>query len=237
VFSILALTTSCRGKPQHRDPPKNVETAAGSGSGKVPKAAPDIVLPSGPGAPPVKTTQPIGGDKLEALSKLTFPSFQLELRWVTKANDAGAGVGIELRQKTEDHPLIWATVTITPCFDCLPMDLPKWQEKTEALKLFLLPSLKADPKTKFEVGQTSLHGQPMIYTFQSGLANADPTGKLSGGFTHAYILYYNDGVNQIRVVAEYKDDPATPETMEKLAPRADLENVAKAFVDVYTQAW
>jgi hypothetical protein len=57
------------------------------------------------------------------------------------------------------------------------------------------------------------------------------------GFTDAYIVYYNDGVNQIRVIASYKDDPTTTEELKKLAPKEDLEALALAFLDVYTHAW
>ena len=61
-----------------------------------------------------------------------------------------------------------------------------------------------------------------------------------GGFsyTDAYFLYYNDGVNTIRVVAEYKDDPReTKEKMAEAVPKSDLENVARAFMDAYVHAW
>jgi hypothetical protein len=51
------------------------------------------------------------------------------------------------------------------------------------------------------------------------------------------VLYYNDGVNKIRVVAEYKDDPATREEMLTVAPKEDLEKLGKAFFDAYTHAW
>jgi hypothetical protein len=71
----------------------------------------------------------------------------------------------------------------------------------------------------------------------SGSAKPAPApGHLA--FSHAYTLYYNDGQNQIRVVAEYKDDATdSKEAMAKLVPKDDLEAVAKAFADVYTQAW
>ena len=100
------------------------------------------------------------------------------------------------------------------------------------------------PDTVFEVGTTKLNNTPMIYTYQ--LAQTKPTtgindaGDNPGHFawSHAYVLYYNDGVNQIRVVGEFKDDPVdSKEAMAKAVPRGDIENVTKAFMDVYTQAW
>jgi hypothetical protein len=62
-------------------------------------------------------------------------------------------------------------------------------------------------------------------------------GNPIGAFSDAYALYYNDGVNQIRVVAEYKDDPTTREDMLAIAPKEDLERLAKAFLAAYTHAW
>ena len=57
-------------------------------------------------------------------------------------------------------------------------------------------------------------------------------------FTDTYVLYYNDSVNEIRVVATYADDrPLSREAMLKMASEDDLEHVAMAFVDVFTQAW
>jgi hypothetical protein len=224
ILSLLALAVGCKGKPKHQNPPTNL--AGGSGS-SAPKTAPDIVLPAGPGTPPDKTTKPLDIEKLKKLSQMTFPGFQIEPR-------AASEKVLELRQKTEDHPKIWATVTIQPCFDCVPMDLPKWKEKTDSLKLFLTDELKSAPDTVFEVGATDLHGAPMIYTYQL----AQFAGSGHGAYSHAYCLYYNDGINSIRVLAQYKDDPmATKEAMAQAVPRTDLENVAKAFVDVYTHAW
>ncbi|HEY6038456.1 MAG TPA: hypothetical protein VIV58_29440, partial [Kofleriaceae bacterium] len=71
-------------------------------------------------------------------------------------------------------------------------------------------------------------------TFSKG-SNA---GMAYTAFTYAYILYFNDGVNQIRVVSEYKGDPlGNAAEMEKVVPRADLENTAKGFFDAFTAMW
>ena len=56
-------------------------------------------------------------------------------------------------------------------------------------------------------------------------------------FTDVYIAYYNDGVNQIRVAASYKDDPTSKEELARLAPKGDLEALALSFLDVYTHEW
>lgn len=239
---VLSTAGACRGKPKHQEPPPNAAAGPGSGSAKGPQAAPDLVLPSGPGTPPVKTTKPLGAADFEKLSKLTFPGFTPDVR--TNSDKV-----LEVRQKTKDHPRLWATITIKPCFDCLPMQLDKWKAKEEELKTTWLGPLKAMPDTKWEMGEEKFLGQPLIYTYQLGQGRV-PTGsgsaaaaedKESGGafsYSDAYILYFNDGVNEIRVVAEYKDDPVkTAEMMAKMAPKGDLAKLAVSFLDVYTHAW
>jgi hypothetical protein len=77
-----------------------------------------------------------------------------------------------------------------------------------------------------------------VYTYQLG-AGVGSASEGGGGysFTDSYIAYYNDGVNQIRVIASYKGDPTTKEELQKLAPKEDLEALALSFLDVYTHAW
>src|SRR5262245_21267301 len=116
------------------------------------------------------------------------------------------------------------------------MELDRWRARTEDLKVYL-GALKDKPGVEFEVGQTAIHGQPIIYTYQLG-ASIDPgAGGGALTFTDAYIAYYNDGVNQIRVLGAYKDDPIPKEQLLKTAPKQDLEALALAFLDVYTHAW
>jgi hypothetical protein len=243
VLSLVTLLVSgaaCKGKPKHQAPPENAATPGSAAKGSnVERAAPDIQLPPLTGRPPVKTDKQIDAATIQKLQAMTFAGFQVEQHGGLPEKGT-----LELRQKTEDHPRIWATVTITPCFDCVAMDLAKWKEKGDALKVLLLPELREDKGTVFEVGATQVNGTQMIYTYQ--LAQTSPlTEKGSGEFnpghfaySHAYVLYFNDGANQIRVVGEYKDDPmATKEAMANEVPRTDLENVAKAFMGAYTNAW
>jgi hypothetical protein len=228
ICSVLALTPGCKGKPKHQETPTKVETgsAAAKGSGVL-QPAPDLVLPKSAGGPPTKTAKPLVKADFEKLEAMTFPGFQMSPRVMTDKY-------LELRQTTEDHPKIASTLSVEPCFDCPAMDLAKWKERTEALKAHLVPELRALPDTVFEVGQVVVGGQPMIYTYQ--LAQTPPGEHWA--FSEAYVLYYNDGVNSIKVVSEYKDDPVkTKEDMAKLVPKADLENIAKAFMDVYSHAW
>lgn len=212
--------------------------------------APDIRLPTPSHRPPKETRGPIDLATYEKLQGLTFPGFALRPRHL-------GATGLELRQITENHPRIWATITIGPCQaqallgDCAPMTVDAWRAKTAELKSSLLhPDLIAAPDTVFEVGMTTINGQPWIFQYQlgqtqpaqapSGAAVAATSGKRPGEFawSHAYVLYYNDGHNQIRVVAEYKDDPVkSKQAMAQVVPRADLEKLAGAFADAYTQAW
>jgi len=167
----------------------------------------------------------------EKLSKLTWPGFDAEVRTV------GEKV-FEVRQKTKDHPRLWAVVTIQPCFDCVPMDLAKWKAKEEEIKTVNLESLKGAADLDWELGQATLHGAPVIYAYQVGAGNGSADeGGTPYSFTNSYAAYYNDGVNQIRVVGTYKDDPVSKADLVRIAPKADLEALALSFLDAYTHAW
>jgi len=221
VIAVIAI--SCKGKPTVQDPPPQ------TGSSAKPITAAD--LPAGPGTPPNKST-PFSKAQADKLAQLKFPGFATEVRGITDKL-------LDVRHLTEARPKIAATVTIQPCFDCLAMDLDKWKANVDGLKLLVQPELRDRPDTTFDVGQTELHGASMIYTYQAAQLIGDDKNKNPvAAWTDAYALYYNDGVTQIRVVAEYKDDPMqTKELMLQAAPRDSLEKVAKAFADAYTHAW
>jgi hypothetical protein len=226
AFSILALAFGCKGKPKPRAaPPDKVETSSGSGE----KGPRELVLPQGTGAPPVKTTAPVDQATIQRVSELRFPGFNGDAR---TANEKAMWV----IQQTPDHPVLRAGIHINHCSDtnCVPMELEKWKANTEKLKEYLSDGLKTASDTVFEVGQIDMHGTPMMYTYQLGWLASGSHGEWS----HAYILYYNDGINDIHVIAEYKDDmPKSREVLAAMIKRQDLENTAKAFMDVYTQAW
>ncbi|HTL38861.1 MAG TPA: hypothetical protein VL326_37275 [Kofleriaceae bacterium] len=223
VLSVLALAfaAGCKKKPTRRDPPPNANVPA----------APDLLLPKSDGTPPKKTTAALGKADFERLAKLEYPGFVADVRTV------GDKV-FEVRHKTKDHPVLWAQVTIQPCFDCLPMDLEKWKPREEELRTINLESLKDTPGVDWDLNTVKFHDQAVIYWYQVGQGMGSASEGGGGmGFTDAYIVYYNDGVNQIRVIASYKDDPTTTEELKKLAPKEDLEALALAFLDVYTHAW
>lgn len=229
VLIALAVSAGCKSKPTRRAPPPNATVPNQQGSGAI--HAPDLMLPHADGTPPKKTTAPLGKADFERLAKLTYPGFVADVRTV------GDKI-FEVRQKTNDHPRLWATVTIQPCFDCLPMELDKWKPKEQELKAISLENMKDIPGVDWELNAASFEGQPIIYTYQLGTGTGSATEGGGGyAFTDTYTAYYNDGVNQIRVIASYKDDPASKEDIAKLAPRDDLEALAMSFLDVYTHAW
>jgi len=219
----LVLVAGCKDKPTRKAPPANVGSA---GSGH---PAPDLLLPRADGTPPKKTTKPLTKADYERLAKMAFTGFEGSSRQL-------ADNAFEIYQTTKDRPKLGAVITIQPCFQCVPMDLDKWKARTEDLKVYLGP-LKDQPGIDFEVGQTSLNGQPIIYTYQVGTAGSPGPGGGSTSFTDAFIAYYNDGVNQIRVLGTYKDDALSKDQLMKVAPKADLEALALSFLDVYTHAW
>lgn len=232
VFATLIASGACsKGKPTYKAPaPSKVEEPHATAGSAVADRKGPLALPTISGKPPVKTTKPLDVATITALAKKTFPGFQIDVRGHTDN-------AVEIRQKTEDHPKYWATITIQPCSaseECMPMDLAKWQANTKVTKQFLPDKLQKAPDTTFQVGTTTLGGQPMIYVYQLGQS----FGPDGGTYSDAYALYYNDGVNEVRVVAEYKDDPLkTKDDMGRIAPQADLARIAMAFMDVYTQAW
>jgi hypothetical protein len=228
IAVVVALAIGCKGKPTVQEPPP-----AATGSAK-PAPGPGVSesdLPQGPGTPPNKSS-PYNKMRGQKLSELAFPKFETRVRGLTDKL-------LDVRYLTEPRPKVAVTITVQPCFSCLPMDVDKWKENVDGLKLLVQPELRDRPDTDFDVGQTDLHGAPMIYTFQAGyLVGQDKSNNPVGAYTDAYALYYNDGITQIRVVAEYKDDPpGSKDQMLATVPRASLEKVAKAFADAYTHAW
>jgi len=160
--------------------------------------------------------------------KIAYPGFKRDT-----INEENA---LDVRHTTP-RPMISTTVTMTKCFQCTPMELDKWKSKEAALKALLPEELRNRPDTIFEIGKTEAAGTTVMYTYQFGQFYGKDEAGPTGSFTNAYILYFNDGVNQIRVVAQYKDDPTTREDMLAIAPKEDLERLAKAFFDAYTHQW
>ncbi|MBA3454944.1 MAG: hypothetical protein H0T42_17780 [Deltaproteobacteria bacterium] len=237
LVSVIALA-GCGSK---KEPATRTDTGSGSaGSGSAvakPTVGPEtsapkannLALPKGDGTPPKQSAKALDQAAFEKLAKHELPGFTPIVRNVKNQ--------LDVRHVTQ-RPVLATTVTIAPCFDCLPMELDKWKAKEAGLKMLLVEELRDRPDTIWELGTTELHGQPLIFTYQFGYSfGKDDQGNPEGAFSNAYALYFSDGKNQIRVVAEYKDDPVTKEDLKAIAPREDLEKLAKGFLDFYTHAW
>ncbi|MGN6109603.1 MAG: hypothetical protein ACTHU0_31130 [Kofleriaceae bacterium] len=231
LISAAALAAGCKDKTAK--PAAATGSATGSAAGSAAPAGSPLTLPKFPATPPVKTTAPLTKEQFDKLAALRYPGFRHEIR----QDDARV---LEVRYRTEERPRLWITITASHCFDCVPMQLDAWKAKTESLKTMLPPVLRDLSSTTFEVGATELPGATAIHTYQLAMGTGhDPaTDSPTSGMSHAYVLYYNDGTNMIRVVSEYKDDPpATREQLVALAPREDLEKIAVAFLGAFTHAW
>jgi hypothetical protein len=122
---------------------------------------------------------------------------------------------------------------------CTAMALEPWQAKGDELKQFLSKELIARPDTQFEVGVREFLGVTAIYTYQLGYYfGKDEHDQPIGDYSDAYVLYYNDGINQIRVNAHYRDDAlGGRDQLLAVAPRGDLEKLAVAFMNFYIHEW
>jgi hypothetical protein len=240
---VLASVIALAGCGSKKEPPKtdtgsgSAVAVTGSGSGSAgsadstvtPPKGINIKLPKGDGTPPKPTTKPLERKDFERMMTLKFEGFESVVR--NRDNQ------LDVRHTTP-RPTLATTVTVAPCFDCQPMELDKWKAKEAGLKMLLAESLRDRPDTTWELGTIDLNGQKLIYTYQFGHNyGTDESGNPDGAFSNAYALYYNDGKNQIRVVAEYKDDPMSRDDLKAIAPKEDLEKLATGFLDFYTHAW
>lgn len=236
AIAILGATFAigCKGRTKPADPePPNPPFKQLAGPGSAGSAVQDVLdLPPSSHAAPAKTTRPLARAQYEKLSSLDYPGWEKDVRYLDEK-------ALEVRYRTRARPILGVTITASPCFDCIPPELPRWKAKEDALKNLLLPELRERKDTLFEVGEVKLAGAPLIYTYQLAHAYgpADDQNQ-QGPYSNAYTVYHNDGVNQIRVTAQYSDDPvATRQELVNLAPRGDLARIALAFLDAYTHAW
>ncbi|HEU0035996.1 MAG TPA: hypothetical protein VFQ53_35535 [Kofleriaceae bacterium] len=245
VFLIAILAVACKDKPKTEPVANPQPTGSGSQVAPAPDRVPTpptppqagpttIELPKLSGKAPAATKTKLSKAQLEALSKIELKDFKRDVRKLEPSF-------LLVKQKIDSRPKITTEVTVLPCMDCLPMQLDKWKAKADGLKVQLLPpELREQPDTTFELGDTELAaGTKAIYAYLLGYHfGKDDTGNPAGAYANSYALYYNNGVNQIRVVASYSDDPlASKEDLVRAVPREQLEKIAKAVLDVYTQAW
>lgn len=233
ILFVAVIVSGCGDKKTQPAKPGSgtgVASAAGD-AGETPQQN-TLRLPKLAGTPAIKTTKPIDKAKAEELGKLEFDTFGRDTRLATDQ-------GLDVRYTTKARPIIMVTVNAQKCFDCIPIDLEKWKAKTDSLKVLIGPELKDHKDTTFEMGVTEISGTSYLWTYHVGYnISPDPTTGMGGSYGTAYAIHYNDGVNMIRVVAEYKDDaPKSREDMVNLTPREDLEQIAKAFIDFFVHKW
>jgi len=230
---VVFVVAACKGKPERREAPSNAQsgssiatkaTGTDQGSGST-----VLHLPHGNGMAPKQTKGPLTRTAIDRILAMRFAGFGLQ-------NDENPVIGtVASVIRTIDHPKYKVTVQIRPCKGgCMPIDLAKWQARTDLKDDVMGPEMRTSPDIKFTVGQTDLNATTMIYTYQYGiLKTADGTR-----YTDTYALWFNDGNYEIRSIATYADNlPDSVEHLLQLAPQADLESLAKSFMDVYTQAW
>jgi len=209
--------------------------AAGPGSAASPVEPAHIRLPRSPDAPLGPTHRPLDAAALGRIAATEFPGFERE--------DQGAAAGaVRFRHTTSSRPHLAVSVAMGPCSAapaCPAMDLASWTTRRDELRSQLPRELRDRPDTRFEIGARAVAGAPAIYTYQLGYAGGvDDKDQPSVDYTDAYVLYYNDGVNQIRVTAHYVDDAlgGAPQLLA-IAPPDDLERLAVAFASFYLHAW
>jgi hypothetical protein len=234
---LLAVLLACGCKDKKSQQANNGSGTSGAmradagGGGAALPGQHTITLPKLKGTPPNKS-KALDAKKSEELSKLDFDGFNKEVR-------VASDIGIDVRYLTKERPAIMVTINASKCFDCIPMELDKWKAKEAALRVLIGTDLKDVKDTLFEMGATDITKTPYIWQYHVGYnVNPDPATGLAGAYGTAYAIHYNDGVNMIRVVAEYKDDtPKSREDMVNLTPKEDLEQIDKAFMDVFVHAW
>ncbi len=208
---------------------------ASTGTAASPVEPAHIKLPRSPNTPVRPTQRPLDPAVLARLAAIEFPGFERE--------DQGAAAGaVRFRHTTRSRPHLAVSVVIGSCSAqraCPAMDLASWNARRDELRGQLPKELRSRPDTRFEIGARAIAGAPAIYTYQLGYAGGvDEKNQPSADYTDAYVLYHNDGINQIRVMAHYVDDAlgSLPQLVA-IAPAEDLEKLAVAFASFYLHAW
>jgi hypothetical protein len=166
----------------------------------------------------------------------------IEFAGFVREDRGAAGGGVQVRHTTRSRPHLAVSIAIGPCSArraCPAMDLASWNARQAELRGQLPDDLRDRPDTRFEIRARAIAGAPAIATYQLGHAGVvDDRHQPSADYTDAYALYYNDGINQIRVMAQYADDAvAGIRPLLAIAPPDDLEQLAVAFASFYLHAW
>lgn len=211
---ILAVLAGCAGCKSDKP------TAAATG-GATPATG-----GGGTAAKPARPPAPFDQAAFETISKLDFggaPTTVLEL-----TNDS---LALRIAPYAEPAQATMATVRASRCLNCVPMEQAAWEARLPELKQLMPKEVRDLPETIFELGEVTVSGTKAIFAHQVavlavGGTNGQPLQRAMN--THAYTLYWNDGVNQIQISVKDAAPPDAP-TVEQLAariPRATLETLA-----------
>ncbi|HEX7836780.1 MAG TPA: hypothetical protein VF469_04920 [Kofleriaceae bacterium] len=238
-FGLFRLGAGCQsGKAEQQPPPAPTAPRSPATAATEEPVPAHVRLPRSPDVPARRTTRPLDRAELDRLAAVAFPDFDHQDR--SAADDA-----IEVRHTTKTRPRLGVTVTISRCAKtsraraCPPMELAGWTARRDELAHQLPKALLGRPDTRFEIGARTIAGAPAIYTYQLGYAaGTDEKDQPSADYTDAYVVYYNDGENQLRVKAHYVDDAVGGiDQLVAIAPPEDLERLAVAFASFYVRTW
>jgi hypothetical protein len=231
----VVLATGCKDKTGPAVTPgsgSSTAAAADAAGSAQPDERPALTLPKLSGKPPVATKTKHTKAEYEKLGKqLEFVDWERDVR---RALDNV----LEVKHTTKIRPKISVRVLMSACLKCVPMDVEKWRAQKEALRMELPEELRDKPGTVFEIGEATLGGAKVISVYGLGTSFGKDDNGPTGAYMNALTLHFNDGINQIKLVTSYADDPiGTKEDLVKVVPREHLEKIGLAFLDQYLQAW
>ncbi len=262
MMFLLAATLAFGCKDKQAAQTKPADSGSGSGSGSAVGSA-TIEEPIGSGAAPeVLGGKPLVLPKLlgdEAAKPVDSPDKPLPQATYEKlaAPDyigfkkellAASDKSLEVVYVTEEKPRLLITVKAWHCpqgemikkaaEEATCYSKEEWLKRGDAIKAAMGGGLGTSADTELELGTFDVgNGAEALTRYQIGYVKSTEEG---GGFatTNNYIIQFHNGVNQLRVSAQYKDDPpASKADLAAMAPKEDLKQIARSFFDVYGHAW
>jgi hypothetical protein len=221
---VVAAASGCREKPR-----------ADKQHAAIPPAANHLALPKVPHEA-IVPTRVLDAATFTRLAAIDHPDFD-------RQPHTTSATAIEVRFTTKTRPTLALTVEVAACtsdLDCPAMRIDVWQTKRDELRAQLPAALRDRTDTQFDfasrkdAGLGDDEGTSMIYTYALGAAETgDDHGQPTGSYVDAYTLYYNDGINRFRVLANYADAASGIDRMKAIAPLGDLEKLATSFLSFY----
>lgn len=204
---VLALGTGCKADSK----PTSVNTNGGA------TTAPSV---------PTRAGRPFDKAAFDEIAALSFAG-------TTTILDIGEDA-LAIKVSPEGARPTAITVRLSRCLNCVAMDRAQWEGRLAELKALLPKELRERPETVFELGDVTISGQKVIYVYQIGV-NPVMDGQYTKSVmsTHAYTIYWNDGVNQAQIVAKDAAPPDSP-TVEDLAAKIPREALGKLAADALT---